>query len=202
MTKMRSQRGAVLVIALIMLVLLTLFAVSAFNTGTANLKVVGNMQARNEAANASQQAIEAVLSTPLFTSNPSNAVPNPCGAPNTLCLDKDGNRVTNPANAYYTTTLIRTTPSAVSPTPVCVVVSPILLNALDWANPEDQSCISAQDQDFGRRTGTTTSGNSQCANSVWEFTAQTTAAASGATATVTQGVGIRVSTDDMATSCL
>ena len=202
MTKMRSQRGAVLVIALIMLVLLTLFAVSAFNTGTANLKVVGNMQARNEAANASQQAIETVISTPLFTSNPSNAVPNPCGAPNTLCLDKDGNRITNPANAYYTTTFIRTTPSAVKSTPDCVVVSPILLNALDWTNAEDQTCISAQDQDFGRRTGTTTSGNSQCANSVWEFTAQTTAAASGATATVTQGVGIRISTDDMATSCL
>ena len=47
MTSMRRQRGATLVIALIMLVLLTLFAVSSLNTANTNLRIVGNMQAKN-----------------------------------------------------------------------------------------------------------------------------------------------------------
>jgi Tfp pilus assembly protein PilX len=199
---MRSQRGAVLLIVLIMLVLLTLFAVSALNTGTTNLKVVGNMQARNEATNAAQQAIETVLSTPLFVTNPSNAVLNPCGAPNTLCLDKNGNSVTNPANAYYTTTLVRTTPSAANPTPACVSVQVIQMSELDVVNRvEDRDCASETPQGSWGIFGTPT-GNSLCANTVWEITAETTATASGATVTVTQGVGVRTSANVVTTSCL
>ena len=87
---LRRQRGTTLVIALIMLVLLTLFAVSSLNTSRTNLKVVGNMQQRNEALNASQQTIEAVISTPQFIANPANAVPTPCGAANTMCTDVTG----------------------------------------------------------------------------------------------------------------
>ncbi|HZN86576.1 MAG TPA: PilX N-terminal domain-containing pilus assembly protein, partial [Burkholderiales bacterium] len=79
------QRGATLVIALIMLVLLTLFAVSSMNTANTNLRVVGNMQSRNEALYAAQETLETVISTPLFLANPANAVLNPCGAQNTMC---------------------------------------------------------------------------------------------------------------------
>jgi Tfp pilus assembly protein PilX len=43
------QNGVVLVIGLIMLVLLTLMVVSAINSGTANLRIAGNMQAQDEA---------------------------------------------------------------------------------------------------------------------------------------------------------
>jgi Tfp pilus assembly protein PilX len=200
MTKMHSQRGAVLLVSLIMLVLLTLFAISALNTSTTSLKMAGNMQARSEATNAAQDAIETVISTPLFASNPSNAVVNPCGAPNTLCIDKDGNSVTNPASAYYVTKLIKTTPSATKPTPACVTVIPIKISKLDISDPSDLSCSAGQGQQFGVAGAVT--GDSLCANSVWEITAQTTATATGATATVTQGLGIRISTDDMATSCL
>ncbi|MEK7736556.1 MAG: hypothetical protein AAB319_02190, partial [Pseudomonadota bacterium] len=45
---LRRQRGATLVIGLIMLVLLTLMAVSSFNLGKSNLQIVGNMQFRNQ----------------------------------------------------------------------------------------------------------------------------------------------------------
>ena len=97
----RKQRGTTLIIALIMLVLLTLFAVSSFNTANTNLKVVGNMQQRSEALNAAQGAIESVISTPLFIANPANAVLNPCGTANTLCTD-----VTGDGTADFTTTLV------------------------------------------------------------------------------------------------
>jgi Tfp pilus assembly protein PilX len=44
MTSLKGkQLGSTLVVALIMLVLLTLFAVTSFNTANVNSKVVGNM---------------------------------------------------------------------------------------------------------------------------------------------------------------
>ncbi len=56
-----KQRGATLLVGLIMLVLLTLLAVSAINMSTVNLHITGNMQAQVEAAAAAQQAIEGVI---------------------------------------------------------------------------------------------------------------------------------------------
>jgi Tfp pilus assembly protein PilX len=55
------QQGATLVVSLIMLVVLTLLVVSAILIGNTNLKSVGNLQSRNEATAAAQQAIEQIL---------------------------------------------------------------------------------------------------------------------------------------------
>lgn len=197
MKRMNAQRGATLVIALVMLVLLTLFALSALNTSTSNLKVVGNMQARTEAFNAAQEAIETVISTPLFTTNPSNAVVNPCGSANTLCIDKDGNITQLLTNALYTTKITGAPYDTTKP--ACITVRPIRSDELVLTKAEDLACAVGQAQQFG--VGGATSGDSLCANSVWHITAETTAVTSGATSTVTQGIGIRISTDDMATSC-
>ena len=59
---MNSQRGAVLFVALVMLVLLTMLAVSSINLSTTNLRVVGNMQAQKYLDNAVEGAIEQVIS--------------------------------------------------------------------------------------------------------------------------------------------
>ena len=64
-----AQRGAALLVGLIMLVLITLMVTSAFTLSTTNLKSVGNMQAKNEAIAAANQAIEQVLGSP-FTDSP------------------------------------------------------------------------------------------------------------------------------------
>lgn len=69
-TGSKRQRGSVLVVGLIMLVLLTLMAVSAINNTTANVQVVGNAQFRDEAAAAAQQAIENAISTAAFVTTP------------------------------------------------------------------------------------------------------------------------------------
>jgi len=66
MTPIRRQQGSTLVVALIMLVLLTLFATSSFNTAKTNLMVVGNMQGSVEATNIAQEAIERVISSAQF----------------------------------------------------------------------------------------------------------------------------------------
>ena len=70
MTTARRQQGSVLVVGLIMLVLLTLMAVSAINSTTASIQVVGNAQFRDEATAAAQQAIENVISSAAFLATP------------------------------------------------------------------------------------------------------------------------------------
>lgn len=62
----RRQRGAALFFALIILGLMTLLAVSAFNIGSVNLKVVTNVQARQEATAAADTGAQQVISTPTF----------------------------------------------------------------------------------------------------------------------------------------
>ena len=182
----RGQRGATLLVSLIMLVLLTLFAIGALNTANTNLKVVGNMQAKSEAMNVAQEAIETALSTPIFIANPANAILAPCGAANTLCTDINADGTND-----YTTVL--------SPAPKCVTVKPIKNSQLNLTNTEDLSCSAGQAQQFGIAGAVT--GDSLCSNTVWEITAVTTGAGSGASVTLTQGVGVRVSADAAGSSC-
>ena len=63
------ERGAALVVGLIMLVLITLMLITALNLGVTNFRAVGNMQFRDEATAAANQAIEQVISSP-FTNAP------------------------------------------------------------------------------------------------------------------------------------
>jgi Tfp pilus assembly protein PilX len=178
---MRRQAGSTLVVALIMLVLLTLFATSSFNTAKTNLMVVGNMQSTTEAANIAQQTIETVISTTQFISSPSNAIANPCqGTPNTLCFDINGDSIVD-----YTTTL--------TPQPACMYVKPIKNSDLDLTTSEGLGCAAGQQQTLG--VAGAGGGYSLCSDTVWEISAKTTST-TGATSTVVQGIGIRVSNDD------
>lgn len=60
---LRSQAGSALIISLIMLTLLTLFVLSAINSGTVNLRIAGNAQMQDEARAAAQRGIEQVVSS-------------------------------------------------------------------------------------------------------------------------------------------
>jgi Tfp pilus assembly protein PilX len=64
---LRAQRGATLVIGLVMLGLITMLVASAFTMSNTNLKSVGNMQFRNEAIAAANRAIEMVVAAPFTT---------------------------------------------------------------------------------------------------------------------------------------
>ena len=69
----RTQRGATLLVSLIMLVILTLFVVSAIGMSSMNLKIVGNAQSQRTLENNAQQAIEQVLSSgAAFTFTPTS----------------------------------------------------------------------------------------------------------------------------------
>jgi Tfp pilus assembly protein PilX len=69
-----QQRGAVLIVSLVMLVVLTLFVLSSTRIATGNLKIVGNIQAKQNVEAVAQTVIEQVLSaiTPFYS--PTSAV--------------------------------------------------------------------------------------------------------------------------------
>jgi len=177
---MDRQEGATLFTALIMLVAITLLALSALNSTTTDLKVVGNMQSRNEALNAAQQAIETAISSPRFFETPDDALPDPCGAPNTLCTDLNGDG----APEYVTRV-----------EPACVSARVIRTSELNLASAEDLGCSRVR----GRRGAS--NGNSLCAETRWEITAEAGSTYSGTKVTVTQGVELRVAASDAEALC-
>jgi Tfp pilus assembly protein PilX len=193
--RIRRQRGATLIVTLIMLVVITLFAVSAFNSSNINMKVVGNMQSQAEAMAASQRAIEETVSHTDFYNTPANAIPAPCGnAPNTLCTDLNGDGV----NELQTT---------LTPNPSCVQGYIIKTSDLKITqSSDDLACIQAQQQGTFAVAGATPTGDSICAKTVWNITAQTltygqTVASSDVNVTVTSGVSLRVPAVNLASAC-
>lgn len=64
----QSQRGAALVVGLIMLVLVTVMLISALVMSTSGFRSVSNMQFREEAIAAANRAIDQVISSPFMLS--------------------------------------------------------------------------------------------------------------------------------------
>ena len=99
--------------------------------------------------------------------------------------------MTGDGTPEYTTTMV--------PNPTCVSVKPIKNETLNLGDMEDLGCSTGQQQTFGVAGAAT--GNSLCANSVWEVTAQSVSSTSGAAVTLRQGVGVRISADNAAGAC-
>lgn len=186
MRSLQRQRGITLVTALIMLVLLTLLALTSFNVGRANLQIVSNMQQRDEATAAAHEVIEETISNTRFFVTPDNILANPCGAPNQRCVDTNGDGKDD----------IKV---VLAPKPKCVKAPIIRNTALDLAVPEDAECTMGSAQNYG--VAGAVDGSSACANSIWDVTAVATDLQTNAKVQVTQGVAVRVAKDDVANNC-
>ena len=178
------QRGAALIVSLIMLLLITLLAVNSFGLAKGNLQIVGNMQQREQNLAAAQQAIEQVVSSAQFTQTPSNAIPAPCAGPNTVCVDVNGDGVTD-VNVTLTVTCAER------------YVIPDL--QLDYSNPNDAGCIMGVNQTLGIVGAG--SGNSACASSIWDTQATATDAASNAQFVVDEGSAVRLAATASSVFC-
>lgn len=179
------QRGATLIVALILLVALAMLSVWAFNTGTTSLRVVGNSQARHEVVAAAQAALEQTISTPLFTQEPVAV------AAGLIPVDIDGDQV-----ADYQARL--------EPAPACYRVRVLKVNELDPTSPSDLACLgssSAQNPNIQMAGSTPTTGDSLCADSEWNLRAVVVDPRSNARGAVNQGVAVRSLSTDSATSC-
>ncbi len=143
-----KQRGATLVVGLIMLLLLTLMVGSAFTLSTTNLKAVGNMQVREEAIAAANAAIEQIISG-AFATNP---------VAQQILIDINNNGTTD-----YTVEVAQ---------PQCVGFT---LAASAAASSVTLGTMSDSTWD-----------------TLWEITATVNDVASGASATVRQGIRVRL----------
>lgn len=176
-----SQRGATLLIGLIMLVLMTLVALTAFNLGQSNLQIVGNVQHRNEAISVAEAAVEEVVSNPTFYAQPTSLLPSGSNV-KSYDVNSDGKDD------------IRVTVSS-----TCAKGRMIPVDELMVSNPEDQACITGVGQTFGA-IGTAT-GDSMCASTLWDVKAEAVDAATKAKVVIFEGVDVRVSRDIKDTYC-
>lgn len=161
----KRQRGIVLILSLIMLVVLTLLAVSAIRLSTVNLRTVANAQTRSEAMSAAQRTIDCVLSTNFAENVASIAgiVTGPCAHPAGSPISEGGKNYT-----------------VVIATPCLVRSAPVLNIALNLADAAEKTCQKGS------------SAYSQCSDTVWQIGATSSSGWFGATVSITQGTGIRM----------
>jgi len=179
------QRGATLVMALIFLVLLSLLAVSAYNGTNTNLRVVGNMQARQEAQAAAEVAVEQTISSANFSSNPDSVAANAVN----VDIDKDG-------KVDFAVHL--------TPQPKCYRAKPIKTTELNPALASDLACMKSGVVTTGgleTATGGGAAADSLCSNTEWNVRAEATDPRTGTTVAVDQGVAIRVLATDAGNAC-
>lgn len=181
-----NQRGMTLIMALIMLVVLTLLALTSFNLGKSNLQIVSNMQQRDEAVAAAHEVLEETISNTRFFETPEAILANPCGDPNSTCVDTNGDGKSD-------------VKVSLNPPPTCVRVKPIKLSELKLSETEDQHCSMSETQSFGVAGAST--GDSECSNSTWDIHAVATDMQTNSSVEVVQGVGVRVPSDDTSTAC-
>lgn len=186
MNAQHRQRGATLLVAMIFLVLMSLFAISAYKSSTGNLRIVGNMQSHQESVAVAQKAIEQTISSTLFTTNPKEVA-------NTLLpVDIDGD-----GTADYTARL--------DPQPACYRTKPIKSTDLNPNLDADLACMKSGTVQLGGLddpNAAATAGNSLCANSEWNVGALVVDQKTGTTVEVNQGVAVRVLEADANNLCL
>ena len=171
----KGQGGATLLVSLIMLVVLTLFAISALNLSSTNLNIVGNMQARMEAQAAGQQAIEQVMSSAANFLIP---------AAQNIAVD-----INNDGTTDFTANVDK--PNCFSSKPLnnadLIPAPPAKISA------KDQVCISsAQDPGTGVFIANVPSAPSWCFDQKWEIAATVSDARTGAQVRQHQGAALRV----------
>ncbi len=175
-TAKRAQQGFVMVIALIMLLAVTLMVVTASNLVQVNLKVVQNLENREQARSAALAAIEEAISSLRFTTSPDAMFLTGCDDPNRRCYDYNGDG-TDDVGVQLSK-------------PRCITVIPIKNSELNvFANPLEATCHLAATV------------YSMCASSMWEFEAVATDLVTGAEVTVRQGVSVKTTLNKVDTAC-
>ena len=187
----QRQTGTTLVIGMMMLVLMTLLALTSFNLGRGEYQVVSNMQFQSEAASAAQMALEQVVSNLNFAASPANVFAAPCTTANTICYDTNGDGHTD----VQVTIKSRSDPAK----PTCISAKIIKNSSLNLGNAADLGCSAGASQSFGVAGAST--GDSLCAESIWDVQAEAIDTVTQAKATVTEGMSVRVSSDNVINSC-
>ena len=170
---MKYEKGATLLVVLIMLVLLTLAVGMSFNAGRINTAIIGNQQAMQLTTDAARVAIDEVLSRPLFALSPSA----PFGSGNEKFYDTDSNG-----------TLNQNTDIRVTITQSCIKNYTVLPKIEDPTAADSQGCVIGEGQNKGTEGA---AADQKCADVIWELIADARDPVTEARTVATQGVRVR-----------
>lgn len=187
MRPLQREQGMTLLMALIMLVVLTLLALSSFNLTQANMQVVTNMQQRDAVTFAARGVLDEVMSSAAFNANAGQTLapqPGCAEGADARCIDSNGDGVSDVT-------------VKVAVAPKCVKAKTVKTSDLNMNDAEEQKC-STQAGPAGVEGP---KGDSMCADSVWEVQVAAKDNISQAKMTVTQGIGVRVAVDQVLTKC-
>lgn len=174
MRSVQGQRGATLVVSMIMLIVLTVLVVYSIRSGNTNLRIAGNMQRQTEALMSTQQVIEQVIEQIKTVDN-------------IALIPAQNVSVTNAGATYSVTT------NSLGAVGACILEVAVANADLDPANPDDVQCFESQDVDRAITSGGTMSTTlSTCKQQHWEIQAGVNDATSGTQLTQVQGITIRV----------
>lgn len=200
------QQGLVMVIALIMLLAVTLMVVAAANLVNANLKVVQNMEIREQARASAYAAIEEALSNgragllPQFIKTPDDVFFASCDGTTLTCskvnnlkyYDTSGDgvadisvRLSDPAN------------TALYPPPSCILARTKLNDELNDA----EIAYLCEGPSLNPSQAPDPKAKSDCAESIWELKALATDLVTGAEVVVRQGVSVSIREGDKISYC-
>jgi len=166
---LRHQAGATLIVGLIMLVLLTLMAITSFNLGKSNMLIVGNMQFRSETLRAAEEAVEVAISMPTSISSASSTSVdvNANGSPDV----------------------------EVTITPTLQQAYVKKNSSLNLSDPGQLGCTLGQAQSFGVVGAAT--GNSLCAAALYDLRVVAKESATSTSVELHQGVAVQVPADSV-----
>ncbi|MCK7574685.1 MAG: hypothetical protein MZV65_01410 [Chromatiales bacterium] len=183
-TRIRQQ-GAVLIIAMILLAITTLIAVSSFKMGQTNQQIVGNSEIQQQTFALTQAALEEAISSNLLFESQRVFY---CGsAPNTRCW-------TMPSGDQITV--------ALTPNPACIIVSPLANNDIEATDATLQGCLRGGQPSAVE--GGTTGEESLCSRSLWDIRARGEYLQNGIRAgqvEMRQGIQVVVSNNAILTAC-
>jgi hypothetical protein len=184
----RREEGVVLFVGLIMLILITLLAVSAIRLASTNLLVAGNEQYQMEAEEAANYHLNLALNADNFTSRNVNL---------TASLPAFTGTTASDATNY----------TVVIPPPQCkryrYLKKSELVDASNSVPLENLACFGSSSSSPITIvvSAATLNDNSLCATSLWEMNADVELPDTGAKAQVTQGIEMRIDYAEAIDAC-
>lgn len=158
----RRQSGAVLFIALVFLMLLTVMALTTFNLSKGTQQIIGNMAVRSQAFQVAQQTSEAAISTNRLVHHPADLFGS---GSNTVAVDVAGDG--------------KTVMNASVDAPKCVSIQQVVDDKLDLGKERDLECANSSKNKLF------------CYDVLFQYATHATDPLTKATSTVTQGASVR-----------
>jgi type II secretory pathway pseudopilin PulG len=194
--RMRTQRGSTLLVVMIFLLVFGMMTAAAFRGSLTSVQAIGNMQWRNEAITAANDAIDRLLSSADFATKTAVVTKNVNDVP--LTLDVNGDGVTDISVNFPA---VPRDSGPARPGPRCMRAEPIPTKDLDPTLDADKGCFGSSASSssglgvaVGTGVGTVVQSPSLCSNTEWSITVRAVDAVTNTTVDVVQGVGVRVPT--------